>query len=432
MLVGLLACQKPTDGLQPGDSTKPEIPSPIPGQSGVVYEKGTPIGGTVQKTIGPEGGTLASADGVLNMTIPAGAVSKATIFSIQPVTPTLPGLIGQQSYRLLPEGQTFAQPVTLRYQYHADSLDGTSEQLLFMAYQGNDGYWKALPGTELDETTHLLTVKTKHFSDWGAFAEFVLKSDRDVLAPGESAQLNLEGYTFLSPELSGEAIEIPLARIEVLKDPKNINNWRVQGQGYLTVEQSQTAAIYSVPENATGGSSLVSVDVYNFVPPNLRPRQGATGKSIMLKKIRINGSYFQATVDGKTYDLFPLGVVNAGGIQFMSSFGSNKTLMVQIRAQSVTSSSRIPYGTFHKGLDGTAFIYLTDGGNWPYASWHPTCDGDPVASDGSVYIEISTTEKGMRFIQGSLTGTLYGGPDNCINLETRKISAKFRIPLTDG
>ena len=420
----LLACQKPTDSLV--------IPPSITDQRGVAYERGTPLGQPVHKVIGPEGGTLTSADGSLTMSVPSGAVAQATDFSMQPVTPTLPGLVAKQSYRLLPEGQTFAQPVTLRYHYQPDSLDGTSAQLLFMAYQGPDGIWKALPDTELDETAHTLTVRTKHFSDWGAFAEFVLKSDREVVAPGESATLSLEGFTFISPELSGEAIEIPLARVAVLADPKNIKNWQVKGQGHLTVVNSQTLATYSTPGTATGGSDLVSVDVYNFIPAELRPRPGATGKAVMLKTIRIDGTYFQATVDGQTYDLHPYGMIGAGGILFGASFSTNKIVNVQIRSKSVASLTKVPYGTFYKGLDGTAFVNLSDGSSWPWLSWYPTCESDPVPSAGNVFIESFSIVNGKRYIRGSLTGTLYGGPNHCLGLQSKKISARFNIPLLDG
>ncbi len=431
LFFGLLACQKQTDALRPDGSTIPEPPTTTPASPGVVYEKGKPVGQAVHKTIGPEGGTLTSADGTLSITVPPRAVTQATVFTVQPVTPTLPGLLGQQAYRLLPEKQTFAQPVTLRYQYQADSLAGTSAQLLFMCYQGSDGYWKALPNTELDETAHKLTVSTKHFSDWGAFAEFVLKSDRNVVAPGESAKLSLEGFTFISPDLSGEEIEIPLARIAVLADPNNIKNWQVKGVGHLTVEASRTLATYTAPANATGGSALVSVDVYNFIPPNLRPRKGATGKAVILTSILIDGRYFQVTVDGQTYNLHPYGLVGQGGIVFGGSFSNNKVVNVQIRSKNVASLRTVAYGTLYKDVEETAFVDLSDGSGWPWFAWYPTCEGDQVPSSGGIHIESYTTVNGKHLVRGSLTATLYGSPDNCINVKAKKLSAKFNILLED-
>jgi len=79
-LLGVLfmaSCQKdPSEPAQPGAQS--------------AYEHGAPTGPATTKTIGTEGGTLATADGRVTLTIPAGAVSKATEFSIQPVENTLP------------------------------------------------------------------------------------------------------------------------------------------------------------------------------------------------------------------------------------------------------------------------------------------------------------------------------------------------------
>ncbi|GAB3314593.1 hypothetical protein GCM10027299_02900 [Larkinella ripae] len=432
LLLGLLSCQKPTDTLQPHEPTKPDAPATTPAPAGEVYEKGTPIGQAVQKTIGPEGGTLLSADGTLRMTVPAGAVAQATTFTMQPVTPTLPGLIGQQSYRLLPEGQTFAQPVTLRFKYQADRLDGTSAQLLFMAYQGSDGYWKALPDTELDETAQTLTVNTKHFSDWGAFAEFELKTNRDVLAPGESTELTLQGYRDLTVELTKETTEIALGKVDVLLDTQNIKNWHVIGKGSLTVEKSQTLATYSAVGAGAGSSALVSVDVYNFIPPNRRPRPGASGKAVILKKIRIEGAYFEATIDGKTYNLRPGALVDHHGIMLYGGFSNTNSFTVQIRGRSVKPFSTILYGVPTGESDGYAVVSLTDGSPWPWFSWAPTCEGhEYIKSPGGIYIESYDLVNGRRFIRGSLTATVYGSPDNCYNVKSKKVSAKFNLPLAE-
>ncbi|GAB3945147.1 hypothetical protein GCM10028805_13760 [Spirosoma harenae] len=431
LLSGLWACQTPTDAVNPNNPAKPEQPTTTPVQSGVVYDKGTPIGQPVQKAIGPEGGTITSADGALSMTVPAGAVSKTTTFSVQPVTPTLPNLLGRQAYRLLPEGQTFAQAVTLRFQYQADSLDGTSAQLLFMAYQGNDGYWKALPDTELDETAHTLTVRTKHFSDWGAFAEFVLKSNVDVLAPGESTQLKLLGFTHLPSDLSNEDIDIALGRVAFLEDPKNIKNWQVKGKGNLTVENSQTVATYFAPENAAGSSAIISVDVYNFIPTNRRPRPGASGKAVILKKIRVEGTYFEATIDGKTYEFMPFALADRHGIQFWGSYSSGKSFTVQIRSGSIKPLSTIPYGVPSGELDGNAVVSITDGSPWPWLTWAPTCGVDYLKSEGGIHIDSYELVNGKYYVRGSLTATVYGSPDNCLNIQSKKVSAKFNFPFTE-
>src|SRR5687768_15033479 len=69
--------------------------------------KGQPVGLPVTKSIDASGGTLSSPDGKLTITVPAGTVSSATTFSIQPITNTLQD--NKPAYRLLPEGITLAK-----------------------------------------------------------------------------------------------------------------------------------------------------------------------------------------------------------------------------------------------------------------------------------------------------------------------------------
>lgn len=49
-------------------------------------ETGTPQGEKITKEIGPAGGTLASPDGRLTLTVPPNALTETIPFSIQPIT----------------------------------------------------------------------------------------------------------------------------------------------------------------------------------------------------------------------------------------------------------------------------------------------------------------------------------------------------------
>src|SRR5262245_28927723 len=87
----------------------PPPPSPIH------TPKGTTLGSPVSATIGSGGGGLISADGRISLIVPAGAVTSNTTFSIQPIRNTLDTNSAAPAYRLLPEGQTFAQPVRVSF-----------------------------------------------------------------------------------------------------------------------------------------------------------------------------------------------------------------------------------------------------------------------------------------------------------------------------
>jgi hypothetical protein len=73
-------------------------------------------GKPVQVMIPAAGGILISPDGILTIEVPAGALASAQTLTIQPITNQAPGGLGA-AYRLGPEGQTFAVPVTLTFTY---------------------------------------------------------------------------------------------------------------------------------------------------------------------------------------------------------------------------------------------------------------------------------------------------------------------------
>src|SRR5689334_1468389 len=71
---------------------------------------GSPDGPARQLVVGPAGGSLASGDGVLTLTVPAGAVDADTDFTITPISNTAPG--GQGSaYRVGPDAVVLLAPV---------------------------------------------------------------------------------------------------------------------------------------------------------------------------------------------------------------------------------------------------------------------------------------------------------------------------------
>ncbi|MEZ0610479.1 hypothetical protein ACAW74_18340 [Fibrella sp. WM1] len=418
LVIGLLGCQKPIDSIL----IPPVLP---PEEQGAVYEHGTPTGQLVQKVIGAEGGTLASADGSLKMTIPAGAVSQATTFSVQPVTPTLPGLVGRQSYRLRPEGMNFTKPVTIQLQYGETDLANTSAQLLFMAYQSNDGIWRALPGTELDETARTLTVTTTHFSDWGAFAEFELVPANYSVKPGGSTLLALQGYADFAGSLANA--EVQLTQQAVLDDPTNIKNWRVIGRGSVRADASQVKATYSAPVDATGGKALVAVDIYNFLPPKFQPRKGATGKATVLTSISIEGNSFQATLDGVTYDCEGTATVDERGTTISANItspnGTLRPFWYHMSEQKLKAGTTYPLA----GMENVLFTEGASGqGQIAWVPYYTTCEGEIFLSPGEVHID--TVEGDV--VSGTLNVKLHHVDDNC-HLRTRTISAKFRLRLVE-
>ena len=126
---------------------------------------GVATGSAVTATIGAAGGSLRSADGKLTLTVPAGALAANTTIGMQPISNFAHGRIGD-AYRLTPDGQTFAQPVTLTFGYTEDELIGGSADVLGVASQTATGFWLWAGEPTVNAATKTFSVNTTHFSDW--------------------------------------------------------------------------------------------------------------------------------------------------------------------------------------------------------------------------------------------------------------------------
>jgi hypothetical protein len=127
--------------------------------------RGSPSGAAASLVIDSTGGSVTSDDGLLTLTVPAGAIDAAADFTIAPITNTAPGAIGS-AYRLGPEGLVFALPLTLVFTV---PVGAPSMDQLTIAYQGAGaptGFWLRLPGVVRDTTAMTLAVAAPHLSDW--------------------------------------------------------------------------------------------------------------------------------------------------------------------------------------------------------------------------------------------------------------------------
>ena len=430
----------------------PDIAVPDPGklpinQTDFIRPKGTPDGPLVQKTIGPEGGTLASADSRLTMVIPAGAVKQATPFSIQPITNTLADSVGNaaSAYRLLPEGTTFEKPVTLQMRYESADLTNTSSQALFLAYQGSDGIWKYLPSTELDEKNKTLTVETHHFSDWGVFAEFYLLAATTHLKPGESTRLMLRATNLTeSFDDATTSTEVLISKVRTLSNPNNIQNWKASA-GELAVEPSKLNATYTAPATVPGeGLSVqVTVDITNFIPLSRVKRKGATGYAIMVATLIVEGdAYFHlfTSLGGEdspvdvTYGAF---IPTNGEGTITATLAGGDALVLLIYADQNDYVRSYPY--YLSQRDDTprhkAEIGLKNfSKNWvaTYQGCKANGEFDPHVSPGTVEITGHEQKDGRNYLMGHFRATVYSEKGHCgkgYSREQQTIHGDFKVPF---
>lgn len=220
--------------------------NPIDNDKPLVTLVGTPTGPAVTASIDANGGTLSSADGMLQLIVPAGAVNSATVFSIQAVSNQCPGGFGI-GYRLLPEGTTFAQPVTLNFSYDDTLL--ANEKFLGIAYQGTDKTWFAPKVVSLNAGDNKFSVQTKHFSDWTLYQKIAIEPSFKIVKVSES--LDLEVILIGEPKFITDSDGNEIYNLNISKT--YVSTWEVNGSSSNTapgghvVKKSEDKGTYKAP-----------------------------------------------------------------------------------------------------------------------------------------------------------------------------------------
>ena len=153
---------------QKNPATSVEAKAPAAPATPASAPLGAPVGSAATATIGLGGGELRSTDGRVSIEVPPGAVFGDTPFAVQPYDNTEPGGIGP-IYVLSPEGQTFAQPVTLAWHLSDADLAGHPIDAVSIASRDADGNWMPQPGVERDPAAKIVRVTTVHLSSWDAY-----------------------------------------------------------------------------------------------------------------------------------------------------------------------------------------------------------------------------------------------------------------------
>lgn len=157
----LLAVAVALTGCDGGDTPEPK---PLKTEPGVA------IGAPATGTFGAGGGTLASSDGGLVLTIPPGALSADTELSVTPVS--APASNAVWTYLLEPAGTAFGEPVTLTF----DAADaGAGLSFLGVALHQDAGTWRFDEKVARDEAAHTVAVGVSHFSEYSLLRGYQLQ-----------------------------------------------------------------------------------------------------------------------------------------------------------------------------------------------------------------------------------------------------------------
>lgn len=389
------ACKKP--GQQ--SETKVAIPA----------AHGRILGSAVEKNIGAAGGSIETADGSMKVTIPAGAVSSETVFTIQPVEKTLTSGTGT-AYRLGPENVTFNKDLEISFKYTDTDLAGTNEDYLYLAYQDSKGFWNREVKTELDKVNKSLKVKTRHFSDWVTEREFWIIPGKDKLEANQEIQ----------PKAYYEDMENGTSKIlqEYEIKPENIINWFIHGLGSIT---SQNPATYKAPPTISNPSTVeLGVKIKNLVNRTNPNRPGNSGEVTVIVPIYLVGQeFFIWSAEGTDYvstsqHAAMIGFLAIDGLNSQSSM----TLMIN-----ATKAGRYKLGNQSTPEKFSATFTLS-GNQRIYQGFYTTC-AEPTVQYGNG--EVNITEFGPigGFISGNFYAIVYYRT-GCTN-ENRQVTGSFKI-----
>lgn len=422
--LSLASCKKNN----PDEQTTPVEP--------IKTAKGVANGPAASKQIGSSGGELVSTDGKLKMTVPAGAVSATTEFSIQPITNTLFEDESRIAYRLLPEGTTFAKPVQLQFAYTPADTIHTTEDALTIAYQRNDGAWAVLP-TALDKAAKKLTVETTHFSDWTKTGGLYLEADEKILGLGQKTKIRVISVSRVNATATdGDEVLAPLIPLLLPEDRnklESINNWRIaSGIGGISVESGQLGNIqheaeYGAPSSMTPTRKdiTITVDVKGY---NLIKDPSATGgvrklnKMILFEHLVVVKEYMKGTFDGQTLEfvgqqvgceLNPVGLMVFVGI-------NNSLFSITLSAQ---GSGPGEY-TFNHVANSASVAFWNGnpgyGGSWLECSQLGTAHFSPEP------LKVTKWGAAGTYAEGSYDGPVYLQDGNCGKTE-KWLSVEFSI-----
>lgn len=155
-------------------------------------EVGTPQGDKMTRSIGSAGGSLASADGRLTLTVPQNALTETIPFSIESITNKAGGALGP-AYRLEPSGKTFTTPLEISVRYNDRDLEGTSPEALAIGYQDAQHAWHLVNTARLDQSAKTLTIQATHFTDWSFLAKVRISPVQATVRVGQSVKMEITG-----------------------------------------------------------------------------------------------------------------------------------------------------------------------------------------------------------------------------------------------
>lgn len=408
----------------------------------LVTSVGTPVGNPASKTIDASGGSISSPDGVLQLIIPAGALSTATNISIQPVTNEVSiGLYN--SYSLTPNGQQFQKPVTLEFHYNDQDLDTVDAAGLSVAYQKDDQTWEAFTDVTIDTISKTVSIQSTHFTIFDLLPIIRISPEQAIVPVGKDLNIYEQIHFEANPNSSIPSLVRLTDKWEntrgSIASPTSQPVWAVNNieggnskigsiisQLQLNSINVTLPAIYTAPSKVPSPSTVWVTSTEQVGPHKLILRSKVTIVNGSGYHVKISfqtednegGSYFNWKDEG-SFDVIISG--NKGSVQNIT----NPNALIKLDSNTSTCITTLvvpPVGPININPDSSS-VFIVPGNNVSIffnalsrnnyirdAVWSAQCPGaPPIQSGGGYYppfpdiIQFKMTNDTQTIVSGQYT-----------------------------
>ena len=392
LAISFVSCKKEGSGA-------PSVPT-----NGTATPVGIPTGQAVSKVINADGGTLSSPDNGITVTIPAGAVSSVTTFSVQPITNTAPNGIGN-GYKLMPEGTHFNKPVTISFHYTDQMISGTQPELLNIAYQGSDNIWRASPKMTLDKANKIISVASSHFSDWGVFRALHMNYNlqgKSGLDFNEHLPVTVSQITEIAvKDEDSEPGEYELALMDQSSTTSSSKiSWSLENTNSGSIQNSSSYTCTYIAPSSMPSPNPVVIDA---TVTNVQLPSGVVSSLKISTSIPIVQTYFTLEIDNVPVLNAPNPVVNVTDIMLISATDpQNSSNHISLELNGV-GTGVYSYSPINSAGTSTSVFGFLNGTN--YVSQWVDCRGNEQVSTGTINITKMDAQKG-GVVEGEVNGFL--------------------------
>jgi len=295
---GLLFCCVKTSAPS-GNNNPPPNPQDVKPEPTAV---GTPVGTLVSQTIGPNGGSIVSDDGVAEVIIPANALSANTTIGIQSITNNCPGGT-PNAYRFTPNGLHFDQNVTVKFHYTDQLLKSTLADLMGIAYQDSTGAWWRFKEVSNDSINKVISASTNHFTDYTQFLFMQITPSYAVRQTNKTLDL-LVTLVYADDD---ELVPLPgtvdpqpsVVPVIVYKNGKC--NWSINGgiagdYGSFITDNGRLAITYKAPGSVPSSNNPVAISA-NIDMGGMKYMGKKFNKTVLVSSVKIGSFSYDVDVD---------------------------------------------------------------------------------------------------------------------------------------